>query len=92
VPKITANKLRFNFTNPDKPRMILGEIILYSAMDNADEDQNDKTESGEDFTRIDLEELGATVQAEYSVNGGGTRREYPENLIKDGVESWNKWY
>lgn len=61
-------------------------------MDNANEDQNDNTESSDDFTRIDLEELGATVKAEYSVNGGGTRREYPENLIKDGEEPWNKWY
>ena len=23
--------------------------------------------------------------------GGGTKREYPENLLKEGEENWNKW-
>jgi hypothetical protein len=24
-------------------------------------------------------------------NGGETKREWPENLIKSGEEDWNKW-
>lgn len=24
-------------------------------------------------------------------NGGGTKREFPENLLKPGEEDWNKW-
>jgi hypothetical protein len=32
------------------------------------------------------------VMAEHSVaNGGGTHREFPENLLKSGTEPWNKW-
>jgi hypothetical protein len=34
----------------------------------------------------------ATVEAEYSVEGGGTGKEFPANLLSDGTEGWNKWY
>jgi len=70
----------------------LGEIILlsYNRYDD-DSDPHDPVE-GDDFERIDLEILGAKVEAEYSCpHGCGTRKEYPENLIKEGTESWNKW-
>ena len=35
----------------------------------------------------------ATVTTQYTVaNGGGTRGEFPPNLLFDGEEPWNKWY
>lgn len=39
------------------------------------------------------QELGhlATVSAEFSVEGGGTKKEFKENLLKAGEEPWNKW-
>ena len=40
---------------------------------------------------IGLKEI-ATVKSQHSVNGGGTGREYPVNLIDHGEEGWNKWY
>ena len=32
------------------------------------------------------------VTASASVSGGGTGGEFPENLLLDGAEGWNKWY
>lgn len=48
---------------------------------------------GPELQRIDLQSLGFTVDAECTVpNGGGTKKEVPENLIDSGTENWNKWY
>jgi len=42
---------------------------------------------------LDLNEQNATVECSHSAaNGGGTRGEYPINLIKSGTEPWNKWF
>mmetsp|Transcript_29171 Transcript_29171/g.21715 ORF Transcript_29171/g.21715 Transcript_29171/m.21715 type:complete len:92 (+) Transcript_29171:205-480(+) len=43
------------------------------------------------FKKIDLKQ-NATVETDYSVEGGGTGREFPINLLDDGEENWNKWY
>ena len=32
------------------------------------------------------------IRASHDVCGGGTGLEFKENLVKDGQESWNKWY
>lgn len=39
-----------------------------------------------DFCDLDL-----VLCEKNMARGGGTRREYAENLIKSGEQSWNKW-
>ena len=34
----------------------------------------------------------ANISAQHSVEGGGTGREFPRNLLSPGEEPWNKWY
>ena len=41
---------------------------------------------------IHLNEQNTTVECSHSVNGGGTGKEYPINLINSGTEPWNKWF
>ena len=41
--------------------------------------------------RIELDGK-ATVKSSHSVQGGGTGREFRENILKSGTEAWNKWY
>ena len=46
-----------------------------------------------EMKELDLNEQNATVECSHSAeNSGGTRREYPINLIKSGTEPWNKWF
>lgn len=34
----------------------------------------------------------AKVDAQFTVpNGGGTKKEFPQNLLSAGQEGWNKW-
>ena len=40
----------------------------------------------------DLEGTGSKVNAQFTVNGGGTGKEFPINLLSHGEEAWNKWY
>jgi len=39
-----------------------------------------------------LTDFDFNIWCEHSAyNGGHTRREFPENLMRDGCEPWNKW-
>lgn len=42
------------------------------------------------FVEMDPSRLSVTVSS--SVNGGGTGKEYPKNLLNPGNADWNKWY
>jgi len=87
------------FTNSEC-KIHLAEVILLSHKRYTDDEDDDDNEDGndggpvegDDFERIDLEILGATVEAEYTLPGGGKwGLELPENIIKEGDEPWNKW-
>lgn len=44
-----------------------------------------------DLTRLNFEGL-AEVSADHTIpNGGGSHKEFPENLLRAGTEPWNKW-
>jgi len=51
----------------------------------------DATCTFNEVERMELQYRGE-VTAQFSVNGGGTGGEFPINLLKQGKESWNKWY
>ncbi len=39
-----------------------------------------------------LTDFDFSIWCEHSAfNGGHTRREFPENLMREGCEKWNKW-
>ena len=46
-----------------------------------------------EMKELPLNEQNTEVQcSHYFEHGGGTGKEYPDNLIKSGTECWNKWY
>lgn len=45
----------------------------------------------DEVERMELQYRG-DVSAQFTVNGGVTGVEQPKNLLKQGKESWNKWY
>jgi len=95
VAKVTTNQVRLTFTNSEC-KIHLAEVILLSYNRYTDDDDEDGNNGGpvegDDFERIDLEILGATVEAEYTIPNGGSRSlHYPKNLINEKEINWNKW-
>ena len=81
---VYSNQFRFTFVNDPSVREIqLGQIKFY--------DCGRQAASVDQIKRVELSATSSVV-ASHSVNGGGTGKEFPPNILKSGEEPWNKWY
>ena len=80
---------------PVKPQVEEEEKHEHHCEEKSQPQELEKTEPCEEDLPLvahHLEGTGSTVKAQFSVNGGGTSKEFPINLLSNGQEDWNKWY
>ena len=80
------------FTNTKGAREIqLGEILFLND-DNTVQGAGIDHSAANNLQVYSFDPSTATVSASHSVQGGGTGREFPPNILNHGSEAWNKWY
>jgi len=104
---VRVTKVEFNFTNKRYGQMQLGQIQFWgweevnstpatpaAPVDPVPAPVVDPVpvEKKGDMIKFPLTKKDTKVAAEHDVRGGGTRKEFIENILTDGQERWNKWY
>jgi len=89
---VRAILLRFVFKNPGFGQIQLGQIQVWGWEETSTTATPTPVAADRKVIKLPLTKKDTTVAAQHDVRGGGTRKEFVENILTDGQERWNKWY